>query len=65
MKLKPGYALAAAAAMVLAGTAPLRGGGDGFPEVLPIRDRVETVNRITLMRLEKLLPQVMRKAGWE
>jgi len=65
MRLKPGYALAAAAAMVLAGTAPLRGGGDGFPEVLPIRDRVETVNRITLMRLEKLLPQVMRKAGFD
>ena len=44
---------------------PLRAGRGDFPDVLTIRERVETVNRITMLRLEKLLPQVMRKAGFD
>ena len=36
---------------------------DPYPHLLPLRDRVETVNRITELRLEKLLPTVMRETG--
>jgi len=37
--------------------------GTEFPEVLSIREQVAYINYITELRLEKLLPQVMRKAG--
>lgn len=36
-----------------------------FPVVLNMRGRVETVNHITQMRLEELLPKVMREAGFD
>ena len=36
-----------------------------FPEVLSIRDRTATVNRITKERLEELLPKVMREAEFD
>lgn len=42
---------------------PLRGGE--MPAVLSVRDQVETVNRITRLRLETLLPKVMREAGFD
>ena len=65
MITKRRYGLIIVAALFLTGIPPLQGGQNGFPDVLSIRDRVETVNRITLLRLEKLLPQVMRKAGFD
>lgn len=34
-----------------------------FPHLLSLRDRVAAVNRITELRLDKLLPKVMREAG--
>lgn len=37
----------------------------GFPKVMNIRDRAEVVNKVTLMRLERLLPKVMREAGFD
>jgi Xaa-Pro aminopeptidase len=36
-----------------------------FPVVMSIRDQVMTENHITLLRLETLLPQVMRDAGFD
>lgn len=36
-----------------------------FPAVLNMRERVETVNHITLQRLDTLLPRVMREAGFD
>ena len=40
-------------------------GDEKFPVVLNMRERVETVNHITQMRLEELLPKVMREAGFD
>ena len=34
-----------------------------FPHLLSLRERVEAVNRVTEIRLEELLPRVMREAG--
>ena len=34
-----------------------------FPKVASIREQVETVNRITMLRLETLLPRIMRETG--
>ncbi len=36
-----------------------------FPVVLTVREQVATVNQITQLRLEKLLPAVMREAGFD
>lgn len=36
-----------------------------FPKVMSIRDRMETVNRITKTRLDELLPRVMRDAEFD
>lgn len=36
-----------------------------LPSVLSIRERVEAVNRITLQRLDRLLPLVMREDGFD
>jgi Xaa-Pro aminopeptidase len=38
---------------------------DDFPSVLGIRDRVATVNQITRLRLERLLPTVMHDEGFD
>jgi Xaa-Pro aminopeptidase len=35
------------------------------PSVLRIKDRIATVNRVVAMRLERLLPQVMRENGFD
>ena len=42
---------------------PAAARADGFPKVLSIRERAETVNRITEARLERLLPRIMRETG--
>lgn len=39
--------------------------GSDFPQVMNIRQRAEVVNKATLMRLERLLPRVMREAGFD
>lgn len=39
--------------------------GKDFPKVMSIREQVETVNRITELRLDTLLPQVMRETGFD
>lgn len=36
-----------------------------FPRVLSIGERIETVNRITLKRLDTLLPRFMRETGFD
>ncbi len=36
-----------------------------FPRVLGIEDRIEVVNRITLKRLDELLPRFMRETGFD
>ena len=51
--------------LMLACAYSLRAGDRDFPDVLTIRERVETVNHITRLRLDKLLPEVMRKAGFD
>ena len=38
---------------------------EDLPSVLSIRERAATVNRITQMRLERLLPRTMRDAGFD
>jgi len=42
---------------------PLISGSRDFPTVLSIRERAAAVDGITAMRLDKLLPRVMREAG--
>ncbi len=42
---------------------PQTHGAQDFPTVMKIRDRAATVDRITLMRLEQLLPRIMRETG--
>jgi Xaa-Pro aminopeptidase len=39
------------------------GAEDPFPQILSLQDRVETVNRMTELRLDTLLPEVMRETG--
>lgn len=39
--------------------------GNEFPQVMSIRKQVATVNTITLLRLETLLPKVMRETGFD
>ena len=36
-----------------------------FPQVASIREQVETVNRITMLRLDTLLPRIMRETGFD
>jgi hypothetical protein len=36
-----------------------------FPHVLGIKDRIDVVNRITLKRLDELLPRFMRETGFD
>jgi Xaa-Pro aminopeptidase len=43
----------------------LAGGGEDFPDIMSIREQVETVNKITALRLDTLLPQVMRETGFD
>lgn len=38
---------------------------DEFPSVLSIRDRVDVVNKITKMRLDRLLSRFMRETGFD
>lgn len=51
--------------LFFAGAYPIFADKAAFPDVLTIRERVDTVNHITRLRLEKLLPEVMRKAGFD
>lgn len=44
---------------------PVSSAQDGSPEVLGIRERVATVNRILEARLDRLLPVAMREAGFD
>ena len=53
------------AVIVLLSAAAIPAGPSRFPEVMTIRERVAAVNEITLLRLETLLPEVMRKAGFD
>lgn len=46
-------------------TLPAYASNGDFPQVLSIRDRAATVNRITGQRLDELLPKVMREAGFD
>jgi len=39
--------------------------GKEFPRVMGIREQVDTVNRITKLRLDTLLPRVMRETGFD
>jgi Xaa-Pro aminopeptidase len=38
---------------------------DGFPSVLPLRDRASVVDKITRMRLDRLLGQFMEETGFD
>ena len=38
---------------------------EGFPKVLPMRQRANIVNRVLAERLEKVLPVAMREAGFD
>jgi Xaa-Pro aminopeptidase len=40
-------------------------GVDKIPRVLSIRERVDLVNAVTLKRLDRLLPRVMRESGFD
>jgi Xaa-Pro aminopeptidase len=40
-------------------------GTEGIPRVLPIRERVDLVNAVTLRRLDTLLPRVLRETGFD
>lgn len=37
----------------------------GFPNVLSIREQADVINRITRMRLETLLPKIMKETGFD
>lgn len=39
--------------------------GKDFPKVLSIRQQVETINHITALRLDTLLPRIMRETGFD
>jgi len=52
-------------ALLIVTPSSLKADKGDFPDVLTIRERVEATNRITQLRLEKLLPEVMRKAGFD
>ena len=39
--------------------------GNDFPKVMDIREQVETINHITKLRLDTILPQVMRETGFD
>jgi hypothetical protein len=51
--------------IILSAVLTIPAGKIRFPEVLTIRERVAAVNEITLLRLEKLLPEIMRTAGFD
>jgi hypothetical protein len=36
---------------------------DGFPEILPMRERAEILDRVLANRLENVLPTAMRESG--
>ena len=52
-------------AMLITAPSILGAGKGDFPDVLTMRERVETVNSITQLRLEKLLPEAMRSSGFD
>jgi hypothetical protein len=56
-----------AAALLLAVPAvlPAAGSPQDMPGVLPLREQVRTINRITTQRLDQVLPQAMEKAGFD
>lgn len=60
--LRIGFVFALCAGMALPGRTSSE---KDFPVVLSIREQVATENHITRLRLETLLPQVMREAGFD
>jgi len=44
---------------------PASGQADDFPVVMSMRDRKATVDKITQMRLDQLLPRIMREIGFD
>jgi hypothetical protein len=61
-------ALGAAASMVLTGpdlTVMASATDERRPRVLAVRERVAAINAIRLARLERLLPEVMRRSGFD
>lgn len=44
---------------------PILSMGKGFPDVLSVRERANVINKITKMRLDELLPRVMKETGFD
>ncbi len=51
--------------ILLVGWQSAAGSSDSLPAILSIKDRVGVVNKITQMRLDKLLPRIMRETGFD
>jgi hypothetical protein len=55
----------AAALAALLGLTSLGGQTKVLPEVLSVRDQASTINRLTTMRLETILPRIMEETGFD
>ncbi len=55
----------AAIVLIVLVTSPLSSLGGDFPTVMTIRERAATVDKITMMRLNTLLPKFMRETGFD
>jgi len=51
--------------LFLTAALPASAQADDFPVVMSMRDRKATVDKVTQMRLDQLLPRIMRKAGFD
>lgn len=49
----------------LLGLCTLISHGENFPAVLSIKDRISVVNDITLKRLDRILPEIMKETGFD
>ncbi|HBO44030.1 MAG TPA: Xaa-Pro aminopeptidase [Planctomycetaceae bacterium] len=63
--MRPFKITALLVAAVLATSASAVGEDPGFPAVLNVRQRAETIARITKKRLDTVLPMAMRRAGFD